>query len=105
MGTAPHLTSAERAAALRKATAVRMARREFKDAIAHGRFTLAGAIETAKADPGLAGIRAHDLLQCFPGVGPKRAAATMEAVGIASSRRIRGLGQHQIDVLIGRVDV
>ncbi len=102
MVTAPKLTSAERAAALRKATAVRMARREFKDAVARGAFTLGRAIEAAKADEGLAGIRARDLLQCFPGVGPKRAAATMEAVGIAPSRRIRGLGQHQIDVLVGR---
>lgn len=103
MGTAPPLTDAERAAALRKATAVRMARREFKAEVSSGGFTLARAIATAKADEGLAGIRAHDLLQCFPGVGPKRAAATMEAVGIASTRRVRGLGQHQIDALIRRV--
>jgi hypothetical protein len=103
MGTAPLLTSDERAAALRKATAVRMARREFKAAVARGGFTLAGAIAAAKADEGLAGIRVHDLLQCFPGVGPKRAAATMEAVGIAPSRRVRGLGQHQVDALIRRV--
>lgn len=100
MGTPPNLTSDERAAALRKATAVRMARREFKDAVAKGAFTLAGAIEAAKADGGLTGIRVHDLLQCLPGVGPKRASATMEAAGIAPSRRVRGLGQHQVDALI-----
>ena len=100
MGTAPNLTSDERAAALRKATAVRMARRAFKDAVARGSFTLAGAIEAAKADEGLIGIRVHDLLQCLPGVGPKRASATMEAAGIAATRRIRGLGQHQVDSLI-----
>jgi hypothetical protein len=103
MGTAPLLSSAERAAALRKATAVRMARREFKSTVARGGLTLAAAIATAKADDGLAGIRAFDLLQCFPGVGPKRAAAMMEAVGIAPSRRVRGLGQHQVDALVGRV--
>jgi hypothetical protein len=100
MGTAPNLTSDERAAALRKATAVRMARREFKDAVAKGAFTLAGAIEAAKADEGLTGIRVHDLLQCLPGVGPKRASATMEAAGIAASRRVRGLGQHQVETLV-----
>ncbi len=99
MGTAPNLTSDERAAALRKATAVRMARREFKDAVAKGAFTLSGAIEAAKADEGLTGIRVRDLLQCLPGVGPKRASATMEEAGIAASRRIRGLGQHQVDSL------
>ena len=100
MGTAPNLTSDEHAAALRKATAVRMARREFKDAVAKGAFTLAGAIEAAKADEGLTGIRVRDLLQCLPGVGPKRASVTMEAAGIAVSRRIRGLGQHQVDALV-----
>ena len=100
MGTAPNLTSDERAAALRKATAVRMARRAFKDAVSKGSFTLAGAIEAAKADDGLTGIRVRDLLQCLPGVGPKRASATMAAAGIAASRRIRGLGQHQVEALV-----
>ncbi len=100
MGPAPNLSSDERAAALRKATAVRMARRKFKDAVAAGAFTLAGAIAAAKADEGLTGIRVRDLLQCLPGVGPKRASATMEAAGIAASRRIRGLGQHQVDALV-----
>jgi hypothetical protein len=100
MGTAPSLTSDERAAALRKATSVRMARRAFKDAVARGAFTLAGAIDAAKADEGLTGIRVHDLLQCLPGVGPKRASATMDAAGIAASRRIRGLGPHQVDALV-----
>ncbi|HEX7589861.1 MAG TPA: integration host factor, actinobacterial type [Demequinaceae bacterium] len=100
MGTAPNLTSDERAAALRKATAVRTARREFKDAVAKRAFTLAGAIEAAKADEGLTGIRVHDLLQCLPGVGPRRASARMGAAGIAASRRIRGLGQHQVDALV-----
>ncbi len=104
MGTAPSLTSAERAAALRKATAVRMARRRFKDEVARGAFAISRARSLlAKADDGLAGIRVRDLLQCLPGMGPKRAAATMEAVGISPTRRIRGLGQHQVDALIARV--
>jgi hypothetical protein len=80
-----------------------MARREFKESITRGTHTLASAIELARSNDGLAGIRVHDLLQCLPGVGPKRASATMEAIGIAPSRRIRGLGQHQIDALVRRI--
>jgi ribosomal protein S13 len=65
-------------------------------------MTLAQAITRAKADEALAGIRVHDLLQCLPGIGPKRATAVMEEIGISSARRIRGLGSHQVDALVAR---
>ena len=98
----PELTDEQRAAALVKATAVRSARRVFKDQVARGEVSLEEAIRRAKADEALAGIRVHDLLQCFQGVGPKRAAAVMEEVGISSARRIRGLGAHQVHDLLAR---
>lgn len=98
----PQLTDAQRAEALVKATAVRSARRVFKERLAKGEFTLASAIATAKADEALAGIRVHDLLQCLPGIGPKRATGVMEEIGISSARRIRGLGAHQVEGLIAR---
>jgi len=98
----PELTDQQRAEALVKATAVRSARRKFKDAPARGEFSLEQAIKTAKADEALAGIRVHDLLQCLPGIGPKRAAAAMEEIGISPARRIRGLGTHQVEALIAR---
>lgn len=101
MGT-PELSEAQRAEALVKATAVRSARRVFKERLAKGDFSLSDAIATAKKDEALAGIRVHDLLQCLPGVGPKRAAVVMEEIGISSARRIRGLGAHQVDALIAR---
>ena len=65
-------------------------------------MALAEAISRAKADEALAGIRVHDLLQCMPGIGPKRASALMEDIGISSARRIRGLGAHQVDALLAR---
>lgn len=98
----PDLTDEQRAAALVKATAVRSARRVFKEQLAKGEMTLAEAIARAKADEALAGIRVHDLIQCMPGVGPKRATAAMEDIGISLARRIRGLGVHQVDALIER---
>lgn len=98
----PELTDEQRAAALVKATAVRSARREFKEKLSHGEMTLAQAIDRAKADEALAGIRVHDLLQCLPGVGPKRAGAVMDEIGISRARRVRGLGTHQTEALLAR---
>lgn len=98
----PELSAQQRADALIKATAVRSARRVFKERLSRGELTLEQAIASAKADEALAGIRVRDLVQCLPGIGPKRAAALMEDVGISPARRIRGLGQHQVDALVAR---
>lgn len=98
-GRAPMLTADQRAAALRKATAVRVARRAFKDAVARGDHGFASAIALAKADDGLAGIRVADLLTSVPGIGPKRAEVLMLAVGIAPNRRVRGLSGGQAATL------
>jgi len=98
----PELTDEQRAAALVKATAVRSARRVFKEQLAAGEFTLGDAIARAKGDEALAGIRVHDLVQCLPGIGPKRATQIMEEIGISAARRVRGLGQHQVAALVER---
>ena len=98
----PELTVEQRAEALVKATAVRSARRVFKETLSRGEISLADAIVRAKADEALAGIRVHDLLQCLPGIGPKRASVLMEEIGISSARRVRGLGAHQVEALLTR---
>ncbi|MCJ7826733.1 MAG: hypothetical protein MUP36_00610 [Demequinaceae bacterium] len=99
----PALTAEQRRAALEKATAVRMRRKAFKDEVANGTHGMAAAIALAKADETLSGIKTVDLLRCLPGVGPRRAATLMAEVGIAPSRRIRGLGEHQVPALIARL--
>ncbi|GIG54605.1 integration host factor, actinobacterial type [Demequina activiva] len=98
----PELTDEQRAAALVKATAVRSARRVFKEELSRGEMSLEQAITRAKADEALAGIRVRDLLQCLPGIGPKRAESAMEEIGISPARRIRGLGAHQVEALVER---
>jgi len=98
----PELSAEQRAQALIKATAVRSARRVFKESLAKGEFSLADAITRAKAEEALAGIRVHDLLQCLPGIGPKRASGLMEDIGISAARRVRGLGAHQVESLLAR---
>ncbi|MBN2177030.1 MAG: hypothetical protein JW722_05160 [Demequinaceae bacterium] len=79
-----------------------MRRRAFKDEVAEGAHGMAAAIGLAKADETLSGIKTVDLLKSLPGVGPKKAEALMVEVGIAPSRRIRGLGEHQVSALIAR---
>jgi hypothetical protein len=98
----PELSDEQRAEALKKATAVRSARRVFKEKLAAGEFSLESAIAQAKSDEALAGIRVHDLVQCLPGIGPKRATIIMDEIGISHARRVRGLGQHQVAALVER---
>jgi hypothetical protein len=99
----PSLTAEQRREALKKATAVRMKRRVFKDEVAKGTHGAAAVIGLAKADETLSGIKTVDLLMSLPGVGPKRAKALMLEAGISPSRRIRGLGEHQVSALIARL--
>ena len=40
------------------------------------------------------------LLESMPGVGKIRAESLMERIGIAQSRRLKGLGPHQINALL-----
>ncbi len=44
-------------------------------------------------------MRVVDLLQAVPGLGKIRARQVMERLGIAESRRVRGLGTKQIAAL------
>lgn len=98
----PQLTPQEREAALDKAFAARQARAEVKAALKNGDTTLAAVLETAADDESLCKMKVHDLLRSLPGVGERRATALMEEFGIASSRRIKGLGIHQKSALLDR---
>ena len=44
-------------------------------------------------------MRVVDLLQSMPGLGKVRARQVMERLGIAESRRVRGLGSKQVAAL------
>ena len=100
----PSLTDSQRAAALRKATAVRMERREFKLRVEAGDLSLLAALDYARDHDAIAGIRVVDLLKCLPGTGPRRAEEAMVEIGIAMSRRLRGLGENQRQSLVERFE-
>jgi len=56
-------------------------------------------LEAALTEPALAGLRVADAIGALPGVGPKGVERIMDDCGIASSRRLRGLGPRQRQAL------
>ena len=72
----PPLTPEQRAAALEKAAKARKERAEVKNRL-------------------IGKMKVSALIESMPGVGKVRAKQMMERLGIAESRRVRGLGANQ----------
>ncbi|WP_431812928.1 integration host factor, actinobacterial type [Kocuria sp. cx-455] len=98
------LTDEERARAREKATAARTARAEVKKALREGTMTVAEVLQRGDSDEAVSRLKATDLLEATPGIGKVRSAAIMDQIGIARTRRVRGLGQHQRRALIEYLD-
>ena len=94
------LTEQERAEALGKAAAARAARAEAKEQLKAGSLTVADLIISGADDSALARMKVSEMLEALPGIGRVRAAAIMDELGIAASRRLRGLGIHQRRALV-----
>lgn len=97
------LSDSERAAARDKATAARAARAAVKNELKTGDATVAEVIASSAQNEAIGRLKVSDLLESLPGVGKVRASAIMEEVGIASTRRVRGLGVHQRAALIAHL--
>jgi hypothetical protein len=91
----PSLTPEQRQAALAKAAEARRARAEIKERLKMGSITLSELLKQAETDDMVAGIKVLAVLESLPGVGKVKARRTMDEVGIADTRRIRGLGDQQ----------
>jgi len=100
--TLPPLTPEQRAAALKKAAAARQARAEIKNRLKYHKTTLSEVVALGQKDDVIGKIKVAALLESLPGVGKVKAAAIMSEVGISESRRIRGLGPHQVAELVER---
>ncbi len=98
------LTPQERSDALRKAAAARATRADAKERLKTGQLTIAKVISSAESDDAIARMRVVELLEALPGIGRVRAAAIMDQLGIAQSRRVRGLGIHQRRALVDFID-
>lgn len=95
----PSLTPEQRAAALEKAAAARRARAEVKNRLKHSGASLAEVIKEGQENDVVGKMKVAALLEAMPGVGKVRAKQIMERLGIAESRRVRGLGANQIAAL------
>jgi hypothetical protein len=95
----PTFTAEERAANLEKAAAARKIRAEVKTGLKHGTVTLPAVIDRGATDDAIGKMKVTALLEALPGVGKVRAAQIMERLGIAETRRVRGLGTNQREAL------
>ena len=87
----PPLTPDQRAAALEKAAKARKDRAEVKNRLKHGSTTLPQVLKEGQTDDIVGKMKVSALLESMPGVGKVRAKQIMERLGIAESRRVRGL--------------
>lgn len=98
----PPLTPEQRAAALEKAAEARRVRAEIKNKLKYSQGSLKDVIEKGQKDDMVGKLKVVSLLESMPGVGKVKAKAIMEEIGIAETRRVRGLGPHQSAALIER---
>jgi hypothetical protein len=95
MATPPQLNPEQRAAALAKAAEARLARARVKNRLKMGSLTLNEALAAAPTDDVIAKLKVITLLESLPGLGKVKARRIMDEIGIADSRRVRGLGAQQ----------
>jgi transposase len=96
----PDLTPEQRAAALEKAAEARAVRAEVKNRLKYSGGKLSEVIEQGKTVDAIGKLKVLSLLESLPGVGRVTAKSIMTEIGISESRRVRGLGPHQIAKLV-----
>ena len=102
----PQLSPQDREDARIKALAARALRSRAKQDLKTGLTSVAAILEKAATEPALDRLKVCDLLEALPGIGKVRATVIMSELGIAPTRRVRGLGVHQrralLDYLAGK---
>jgi len=95
MAAPPVLTDEQRRAALEKAAIARRVRADLKERLKMGSITLAEVLDQARDDEIVGKTKVLAVLESLPGVGKVKARRIMDDIGIAQSRRLRGLGDQQ----------
>ena len=98
----PPLTAEQRAAALEKAAAARRERAQVKNRLKYDGGSLDEVIQQGQQDEVVGKMKVSALLESLPNVGKVRARQIMAEIGISETRRVRGLGAHQIAALVRR---
>lgn len=99
MAERPHLDDEARARGRELALQARRRRAEVKRHLAAG-DSVRDVLALREDDPAIARMRARDLIEACPGIGPAGATRILEECQIAESRRLRGLGDHQVSALV-----
>lgn len=100
----PPLTPEQRAEALAKAAAARRERAAIKSRLKASGGSIREVIDSRATSDAVAKMKVTALLESMPGVGRVKARQIMSELGIAESRRVRGLGQYQAAALVARFD-
>ena len=95
MPNPPTLTAEQREAALAKAAEARRARAELKEKLKMGSMSHKDLVAQADDNDTVGKMKVLAVLESLPGVGKVRARRAMEEIGIADTRRMRGLGEVQ----------
>lgn len=96
----PELDPEHRREGARRALERRRERAEVKARLKAGELSLGEVL--ALEEDAVRSLRVAELLASLPGVGPITATALLEELGIAPSRRVRGLGARQRERLLER---
>jgi hypothetical protein len=95
----PELTDEQRREALAKAAEARREKAGLLHSLKDGRVTLSEVLDDPRAER----IRVEALVRALPGYGRARSQRLMNELGIAHSRRVRGLGVRQRRALLEAV--
>ena len=104
MPSPPKLTDAQRKAALQKAAEARRVRAEVKALIKMGSLTLRQVLDMSDENEIVSRTKVLAILESMPKIGKVKARRLMESIGIAESRRLRGLGDQQRAALLAEFD-
>jgi len=99
----PAITPEQRAAALVKAGEARRLRAEVKELLKTGSVTLVEVLERGETEGYIGGMKVKSVLESLPGLGKIKTKRLMEELGIASNRRLRGLGERQRAALLEHI--
>ena len=99
----PTLTEEQRKEALAKAAEARKRRAVIKGELKAGKQTLGGLLEKS-GDDIVGKMKVSTVLESLPGVGKVRATKLMEELDISATRRIRGLGAKQREMLLTKFE-
>jgi transposase len=100
----PQLTPEQRADALAQSAVARRERAAVKNRLKYAQGSLSEVIADGKDNDIVGKMKVSALLESMPGVGRVRARQIMAEIGIAETRRVRGLGTNQIAALIERFE-